>query len=326
MALPLRGPVLMSTDESVPSVRDLYEAYGRLIGHRYVVHDERPRTAPGRFANISLLEACATRFQGGSARFDMSSNQHGLDLVILSFALSGQTLCYRQRDAECSAPAGAAILHTTDTPLHARANSNGEVMAVALPRAKLGALVADPDLLTLRVLPAGNASLVLFAAYAHNFLALGGVPDPRLAGLIGDQLCDLAALALGVNGRGREKAQDGRALDDARYARAMAYIARHLANPALGDRDVSRHLGLSPSSVRQLFARKQTTVARSIREARVEKAAAMLADPGRSHRKIVTVAFECGFHSLSAFYQAFHDRYDQQPGAFRAAIPSRSPD
>lgn len=326
MALPLRGPVLMSTDESVPSVRDLYEAYGRLIGHRYLVHDERPRPAPSRFANISLLEACATRFQGGSARFDMSSNQHGLDLVILSFALSGQTLCYRQRNTECSAPAGAAILHTTDTPLHARANSGGEVMAVALPRAKLGALVADPDLLTLRVLPAENAALVLVAAYAHNFLALGGVPDPRLAGLIGDQLCDLAALALGANGRGQEKAQDGRALDDARYTRAMAYIARHLANPALDDREVARHLGLSPSSVRQLFARKQTTLARSIRIARIERAAGMLADPAQSHRKIVTVAFECGFHSLSAFYEAFHERYDAQPRDFRAATLLRNPD
>ncbi len=316
----------MSTDESVPSVRDLYEAYGRLIGHRYRVHDERPRPAPSRFANISLQEACATRFQGGSARFEMSSNQHGLDLVILSFALSGQTLCYRQRDTECSAPAGAAILHTTDTPLHARANSGGEVMAVALPRAKLGALVADPDDLALRVVPAESPAFVLFAAHARNCLTLGSVPDQQLAGLIGDQLCDLAALALGVNGRGREKARDGQALDDARYTRAMAYVARHLADPTLGDRDVSRHLGLSASSVRQLFARKQTTLARSIRNARVEKAAGMLADPAQSHRKIVTVAFECGFHSLSAFYEAFHDRYALQPREFRAAVPPQSPD
>lgn len=314
----------MSTDENVPGFRDLYEAYGKLIGHRYRVHDEHPPSAPSRFANISLQEACATRFQGSSARFDMSSNQHGLDLVILSLALSGQTLCYRQRDSECSAPAGAAILHTTDTPLHAQANGGGAVMAVAVPRAKLGALVADPDDLALRVVPAENPALVLFAAYARNFLALGGVPDQRLAGLIGDQLCDLAALALGVNGRGREKAQDGRALDDARYTRAMAYIARHLADPALDDREVSRHLGLSPSSVRQLFARKQTTLARSIRTARVEKAAGMLADPGQSHRKIVTIAFECGFHSLSAFYEAFHDRYELQPGEFRAAALPQS--
>lgn len=326
MALPLRGPVWMSTDESVPGVRDLYEAYGRLIGHRYHLHDEYHRPAPSRFANISLLEACATRFQGGSARFDMSSNQQGLDLVILSFALSGQTLCYRQRNTECSAPAGAAILHTTDTPLHARATSDGEVMAVALPRAKLGALVADPDRLTLRVLPAENAALALFTAYAHNFLALGGVPDQRLAGVIGDQLCDLAALALGVNGRGREKTHDSQTLDDARYNRAMAYIARHLADPALGDRGVSRHLGLSPSSVRQLFARKQTTLARSIRNARVDRAAGMLSDPTQSHRKIVTVAFECGFHSLSAFYEAFNDRYNRQPGEFRRAIPPQNPD
>ncbi len=314
----------MSTGESVPGMRDLYEAYGKLIGHRYLVHDERPKPA-SRFANISLQEACATQFEGSSAQFEMSSNQHGLDLVILSFALSGQTLCYRQRDTECAAPAGAAILHTTDTTLHARANGGGEVMAVALPRAKLGALVGDPDHLTLRVLGAENAALVLFAGYARNFLALGGVPDQRMAGLIGDQLCELAALALGVNGRGREKAQDGQALTDARYHRAMAYIARHLADPALGDREVARHLGLSPSSVRQLFARKQTTLARSIRNARVERAATLLADPGQSHRKIVTVAFECGFHSLSAFYEAFHERYDAQPRDFRAAARRDAP-
>lgn len=326
MELPLRGPVLMSTDENVPSVRDLYEAYGSLIGHRYRVHDEHPPSAPSRFANISLLEACATRFQGSSAQFDMSSNQHGLDLVILSLALSGQTLCYRQRNTECVAPAGAAILHTTDTPLYARANGGGEVMAVAVPRAKLGALLADPDDLTLRVVPAESAALALFAGYARNFLALGGVPDQRLAGLIGDQLCDLAALALGVNRRGRDRAHDSQTLTDARYNRALAYIARHLADQSLGDRDVARHLGLSPSSVRQLFARKQTTLARSIRTARVERAAGMLADPAQSHRKIVTVAFECGFHSLSAFYEAFHERYDAQPRDFRTASLARNPD
>lgn len=326
MALPFRGPVAMSTDETSSGVGGLYEAYGRLIGHRYSLHDVPAGADRSHFANISLPDACATQFQGGSARFDMSSNEAGLDLVILSFPFSGQSLCYRQGRAECVAATGEAILHTTDAPLQARADRLGAVMAVAMPRRKLERLVNDPDTLTLRRLPRENPALSLLSGHARNFLALGAAPDAQLAALIGDQLCDLAVLALGANATGRERIEEGEALAHARYRRAMDYIGRHLANPALSERDVARHLGVSPSSVRKLFARHHTTPARSIRTARVERAAALLSDPNAAPRKIVAVAFEAGFHSVSAFYEAFRERYDTPPGDLRSAALRRHRD
>lgn len=318
MMLPLRGPYTLSGND-VAGVGELYEAYGNLIGHRYVVHDGKVCDHVGGFENISVLEACATRFQGGSQRFDMSSNHHGLDLIILSFGLSGQALRYRQHGVDCVAKVGSAILHTTDAPLQAQTDRVGEVMAVALPRAKLGAIIADKDALTPRVLPADGAAFSLFAGHARSFLSLGMVPDTGLAQLVGDQLCDLAALALGVNSRGRDKVMSGETLNDVRYNKAMHYITRHASNPMLGEKEIARQLGLSTSSVRQIFARKQTTPARIIRKVRVEMAARLLLDNGHQSRKIVSVAFDCGFRSVSAFYEAFRDHYDIHPSDLRGS-------
>ncbi|OLP53946.1 hypothetical protein BJF92_09305 [Rhizobium rhizosphaerae] len=312
----------MACDDAF-AVGELYEAYGRLIGHRYVLHERMAQTGDSSFSNISVLDACATRFQGGVLRFDMSANQDGLDLVILSFALSGQALYYRQNGVDCVALPGNAILHTTDVPLHAQADRAGEVMAVALPRAKLSAMLADRDALTTRVLPGDNPALSLFSGHARSFLSLSGLPDATLADLVGDQLCDLAAVALGANGTGKDKVMSGEAVTDVRFNRAIRYIHRHLADPTLGDADIARHLGLSVSSVRQIFARKQTTPARTIRKARVELAARLLRQTSHPPRKVLSIAFDCGFHSVSAFYDAFRDQYGLHPSDLRP-LPRKS--
>ncbi len=325
MTLPLRGPFTLSCHD-VSGVGELYAAYGKLIGHDYVIHDDSVPRNVGGFDNISVLEACATRFQGGSQHFEMSPNRQGLDLVILSFGLSGQALRYRQNGVECLATVGSAILHTTDAPLQAQADRFGEVIAVAMPRAKLGSLLADQDALKTRLLPANGAAFSLLAGHARSFLSLGSVPDPALAQLVGDQLCDLAALALGVNSRGKEKVLSGETLHDARYNRALDYIRRHASNPSLGEKELARQLGLSTSSVRQIFARKQTTPARIIRQTRVEMAARLLLDGSHRPRKIVAVAFDCGFRSVSAFYEAFRDQYDMHPSDLRAAAVREMPD
>ncbi|TPP03973.1 AraC family transcriptional regulator [Rhizobium glycinendophyticum] len=319
MKLPIHGPYSLTCDD-VLGVDELYEAYGKLIGHGYVVHDHNSRDHVGEFENISALEACATRFQGGSRRFDMSVNHHGLDLVILSFGLSGQALLYQQNGVECVARNGSAILHTTDAPLQAQVDRLGEIMAVALPREKLSSIIGDKDALTPRVLPANSAAFSLFAGHARTFLSLGIAPDIGLAQLVGDQLCDLAALALGVNSRGREKVMSAETLNDVRYNKAINYITRHASDQMLSEKEIARQLGLSTSSVRQIFARKQTTPARIIRTVRVEMAARLLLDSKHRSSKIVSLAFDCGFQSVSAFYEAFRDHYGMQPSEFRASV------
>lgn len=319
MALPVYGPVSVSTGEEISGIPDLYDAYGRLIGHHYLVRGDRGRPQTSSFVNISLHDACATDFHGSATHYEMSHSQQGLDLVIFSFARSRQALCYLQRDAECIAEPGDIILHATDAPLLAQASRKGTVTAVALPRAKLFPLVANEDLLKPRVLPASNMALSLFIGHARNLLALGTTPDHRLAGLIGDQLCDLAALAIGTSATGCERVRKGQTLVDARYNKAMDFISRHMSDPALSEDEIARHLNLSTSSLRKIFSQKQTTVAKSIRKARVELAARLLADPRYVNSKVISIAFECGFHAPSAFYEAFRERYGGHPSDFRLA-------
>lgn len=317
MTLPSHGPVTASAREGAAGVFGLYEDYGRLIGHDYRVQVAGEPRVASRFSNISLPGACATRFEGSALDVEMSANRNGLDLVILSFPTSRQALCYGQRARTCLAEGEGAILHTTDAALRARSTESGTVLAVALPRPRLAALVANPDSLTLRALPRSPA-LGLFLSHASTFLDLGQAPGQPLAGLIGDQLCDLAALALDAGRTGRDSAAHSHAVGDARFNRAMRFIDHHLGEPGLSERDIARYLGLSPSSVRQLFAAKHSSPAKAIRLRRAELAARMLRETGQPGRKIVTIAFECGFRSLSAFYEAFRDAHGMHPSDYRA--------
>ncbi len=192
------------------------------------------------------------------------------------------------------------------------------MLAMALPRSKLAPLVANKDRLSINKL-APTPALSLLRSHVRSFVELGATPDPELAALIADQLCDLAALTLDASAAGRERARVGTALSDARFDRAMRYISRHLDRPGLSERDIAAHLILSVSSVRQLFAARQTSPARAIRICRAEMAARLLCDPTRGDSKVATIAFECGFQSLSAFYEAFRDRHGVHPGDYRAA-------
>lgn len=320
MVLPFRSRVSLSAGLDAGGFRGLCEAYGHLIGHRYLDLAPEDDGRVQRFSNISLPEACATLFDQAPSRFRLSRNLGGLDLVVLAIPLPGTELVYEQRGVVLTATAGEAIVYSSAETLHSHATQAGRALAVALPREKLGALLRNDDLTQMRKLPAGNPALTLFRSYAEAWLALDGDTGFLLAETMSDQLCDLAALVIGASGRGREKAVDSRAVRDARYQRATVFIRRNLHRPDLGDRHVAAHLGLSSSSLRQLFAEKATSPGRAIREHRLERAHALLREARDQRRTVLDIALDCGFGSLSAFYRAFRERYGVAPTEIRDAF------
>ena len=98
---------------------------------------------------------------------------------------------------------------------------------------------------------------------------------------------------------------------------AMAsYIAEHYQEP-IGVEQVSVHAGLHPNYATTLF--KQVlgmSIGAYLTRHRLSHAQAMLLE---SDNKILTVAMECGFGSLSRFYDVFRTHLKTTPSAYRKA-------
>jgi AraC-like DNA-binding protein len=98
---------------------------------------------------------------------------------------------------------------------------------------------------------------------------------------------------------------------------AMAsYIAEHYQEP-IGVEQVSVHVGLHPNYATTLF--KQVlgmSISTYLTRHRLSHAQAMLLD---TDSKILTVAMECGFGSLSRFYKVFRNHLKTTPRQYREA-------
>ena len=97
----------------------------------------------------------------------------------------------------------------------------------------------------------------------------------------------------------------------------LRFIAENFAAP-ISVVDVANHVGLSPSYAMSLF---QKTVGIPIKQhvilIRLSHAQMLLAN---SDLKVLSIAMDCGFRSLSTFYEAFQSQLGKSPAAFRREI------
>ncbi len=94
----------------------------------------------------------------------------------------------------------------------------------------------------------------------------------------------------------------------------LRFIADSYAEPITVP-DVAAHAGLSPSYAMSLFRRTVgVTIKEHITRIRLSHAQMLLAN---SDLKIISVAMDSGFNSLSSFYDAFQTHVAKTPAAFR---------
>lgn len=114
----------------------------------------------------------------------------------------------------------------------------------------------------------------------------------------------------------------GRRHEEDREAPSLAVVAASLVrrrsdDPDLTPTTLASDLGWSLRHVQAILAAHETTPARMIRDARLERAAARLRDPAWKERGIAHVALASGFGSVSSFYEAFRAAYGTSPGRSR---------
>ncbi len=113
------------------------------------------------------------------------------------------------------------------------------------------------------------------------------------------------------------QAPDGPSSRGLTHVEAMAtFIAANYEDP-IRIEDIANHVGLHPNYAMNLFKRLVgMPVSHYLTRHRLSHAQALLAD---TDRKILDVAMECGFGSLSRFYEAFRCRFGVTPKQYRSA-------
>jgi AraC family transcriptional regulator, melibiose operon regulatory protein len=98
-------------------------------------------------------------------------------------------------------------------------------------------------------------------------------------------------------------------------AEGMAqFIGEHALDHICAD-DVAKAVGLHPNYAMSLYKRATgLTIKQSITRQRLDTAQSMLI---ASDLPVASIAFDCGFGSLSSFYAAFEQRFRTSPAAFR---------
>lgn len=94
-------------------------------------------------------------------------------------------------------------------------------------------------------------------------------------------------------------------------ARAEAVLAAKGAEPGFGPGALAQALGTTRSTLYRAFA-AHGGVARAIRRHRLEEAHRAIADIGDG-RSVKTIAFACGFQSVSHFNHSFREAYGYRP-------------
>jgi AraC family transcriptional regulator, melibiose operon regulatory protein len=101
-------------------------------------------------------------------------------------------------------------------------------------------------------------------------------------------------------------------------------MARFISEKALEDisaDDVARAADLHPNYAMSLFKRAMgLTIKQSITRHRLDTAQSMLI---ATELPVASIAFDCGFGSLSSFYAAFEQRFHNSPAAFRHGFDDR---
>jgi AraC-like DNA-binding protein len=167
-------------------------------------------------------------------------------------------------------------------------------------------------------IPATSPALQLLVKYLEIFRNAPALATQELQRPIATHVHDLLALALGATRDAAEIAR-ARGLRAARLQAIVAEIKKRFAEPQFSPATIARQLGVSPRYVQNLLYETDLNFTDRVIELRLTKALAMLESAANGHRKIIDIAYSCGFNDLSYFNRCFRRRFGASPTQFRGA-------
>ncbi len=240
----------------------------------------------------------------------------GADDLLLTTTQHGCTI--RSAGGDLEIPAGGFVLHSKARAHEFIHRWGGRTASLQLPRATLAARVPGLEEAPLRRLHAGMPEPALAMGYAQLLAASPGLSAPLLhsARLHLQEL--VAGMLLGP-GQPGARPPAGDAVDVPRLVLIQRDILARIAQSELSLAQIARLHHITPRQVQRLFAREGTCFSDYVRDARLERARAALADPAQRHRRVLAIALESGFDDFSAFSRAFRRRFGMTPSEVRGA-------
>jgi acetamidase/formamidase/AraC-like DNA-binding protein len=94
-------------------------------------------------------------------------------------------------------------------------------------------------------------------------------------------------------------------------------IERKVGDPEITPARIAQMEGISERYLQKLFEATGDNFTHYLRERRLQRCSAALADATQSHRSVSDIAFGCGFNDAAHFSRSFRDRFGMSPRAFR---------
>jgi AraC-like DNA-binding protein len=243
--------------------------------------------------------------------------QDGIDEIMLSFLVgSDGPGRYRRGDTAFSLPIGGVMVNDSSVPFSV-AMQRYRSINFRLPRSAIASAIGgDPGLLSGRLLSAAPLNRLLCSHLTQFVDALEEMDDAaRQVALDAATDFALAALRLEMRGGGWEEGAHGSGLRQAVRRFVEGNLHRQDLNPDM----LAHALHCSRTHLYRLFSSNGETVMGYVREVRLARSRAMLADAA-SRLTIGEIALRCGFDDPSSFSRSFRRRYGCQPGDVRREL------
>ena len=263
------------------------------------------RAARGRVhSQVDAGAQCVSRAAAQIARTD--------ERDVYTFMVQRAGTCgVEQAGAHALLVPGDMLLFHNSRPYRLQFDQPFRQTVIQAPRGCVGPLARDLDRrLAQRLQPTAGFGRVLQGFVQGLDQALPEVDDGEAAVLI-DELFHL----LGAHSTVRD---DGPI--DARRAlveRAQRNARERIADPDLGLATLAQAQRVSARSLQRAFASRGTGVMRWLRDERLARCAAALADPAWHARGIADIALAHGFRDVPAFGRSFKAHFGQSPGDWR---------
>ncbi|MGZ0200450.1 helix-turn-helix domain-containing protein [Streptomyces sp. RM1] len=273
---------------------------------------------------VSALEFPALR----SERTQRLIRRSDPELWMLAF-VTGGGMALEQGHNGTSLRPGDLVLYDTSRPFDAFSGVPDDpscTVLLHLPRHAVPVREQRLRELTARQMPSDSGPAALLTGFlrglADQAAALTEAHRARLAPAVVDLATAFLADVAGVQ---KEVPVETR---QAVLVRAVKkFIVRNLADTRLTPPAIAAAHHMSIRQLHLLFQNyEETTVGACIREERLRRCRADLADPRFAERSIQQIGARWGFHDAAVFNRAFKKRYGISPGAYRNGLSTSGQD
>jgi AraC-like DNA-binding protein len=230
----------------------------------------------------------------------------------LSLVLEGSALIV-QDDREAVLRPGDFGIYDCDRPYTLHGAEGFRMVVCRLPHEDFRLSPRQVAPMTATRIPGGRGLAWVLAPFLER---LAGTGELRASPVVGNVLDLVAALCeehLGDAGLARPAQQRATEL----LVSARAYADAHLGDPELSPGRIAAAHFVSVRHLHTAFEPTGTTVARWIRERRLQRCREELRDPAHAHETVATIAARWGLVDSSHFSRIFRTAYGMSPRDWR---------